>query len=259
MKRLSKMGLMLLGIVLVYLFMLPATWMDAVLQRASQGTLAMTGTKGTLWRGEGNLQALLPSGEAVTLVPVSWTIAAGELLALKLHITAQSTRDNTPVLNATLRSGETYIQKARLELPAALLGVLSPTLQAAALSGQLALQANELRFDRDHAAGKARAYWKAAGSSLSRVRPLGNYLLDLSGKGDGLDFHLTTMRGPLTLTGTGGWRPGKHPDIRVTATPEQGARQDLAPLLRMMGREVSPGTYQLSIDQNVQAVGPKAP
>jgi hypothetical protein len=42
----------------------------------------------------------------------------------------------------------------------------------------------------------------------------------------------------------------------VTATPEQSARQDLAPLLRMMGREISPGTYQLTIDQNVQAITP---
>ena len=256
MKRLLKAGLLLLVLVLTYLVMLPATWMDSLLRNASQGTLEMTGTTGTFWRGEGSLQALVPSGEVVTLVPVRWTIAPGELLALKLHIDAQSARDNKPVLNATLGLGETYIQEARLELPAALLGVLSPTLRAAALSGQLALQAKELRFDGSHAAGKAQAYWKAAGSSLSRVRPLGNYLLDLTGQGNGLDFHLTTMRGPLTLTGTGGWRAGKPPDIQVTATPEASVRQELAPLLRMMGREVSPGTYKLSIDQNVQAISP---
>ena len=256
MKRLLTAGLLLLALVFTYLVMLPSTWIDAALQRASQGTLAMTGTTGTFWRGEGSLQALLPGGEAVTLVPVSWTIAPGELLALKLHINAQSTRDNKPVLNATLGLGETYIQEAKLGLPAALLGVLSPTLRAADLSGQLALQVNDLRFDRSHAAGKARAYWKAAGSSLSRVRPLGNYLLDLNGQGNGLDFHLTTLRGPLTLTGSGGWRPGKSPDIRVTAVPEESARQDLAPLLRMMGREINPGTYQLTIDRNVQAITP---
>ena len=256
MKRLLTAGLLLLALVFTYLVMLPATWIDAALQHASQGTLAMTGTTGTFWRGEGSLQALLPSGEAVTLAPVSWNIAPGELLALKLHINAQSTRDNKPVLNATLGLGETYIQEAKLDLPAALLGVLSPTLRAAALSGQLALQVNEVRFDRSHAAGKAQAYWKAAGSSLSRVRPLGNYLLALNGQGNGLDFHLTTIGGPLTLTGSGGWRPGKNLDIRVTATPEESARQDLAPLLRIMGREISPGTYQLTIDQNVQAITP---
>jgi hypothetical protein len=256
MKRLLMAGLLLLALVSTYLVMLPATWMDALLQRASQGTLAMTGPTGTFWRGEGSLQALLPSGEAVTLIPVSWNIVAGELLTLKLHINAQSTRDNKPVLNATLGLEETYIQEAKLELPAALLGVLSPTLRAAVLSGQLALQVNEVRIDGSHAAGKARAYWKAAGSGLSRIRPLGNYLLDLNGQGKGLDFHLTTIGGPLTLTGSGGWIPGKRPDIRITATPEESARQDLAPLLRMLGHETSPGSYQLTIDPSVGAIAP---
>jgi general secretion pathway protein N len=256
MRRLAKSGLVLLALLVIYVVLLPATWMDALLQRASQGTLAMTGATGTLWRGEGSLQAFLPTGETVTLAPVSWTISPAELLGLKLHIIAVSTRDSKPVLNATFGASETYIQEAKLDLPAALLGVLSPTLRAATLTGQLALQASDVRFGGSRAAGKARAYWKGAGSSLTRVRPLGNYLLDLNGQDNGLDFHLTTIGGPLTLTGSGGWRPGKNPDIRVTATPEESARQDLAPLLRMMGREISPGTYQLSIDQNVHVIAP---
>jgi general secretion pathway protein N len=254
MKRLLVAGLLLLALVSTYLVMLPATWMDALLQRASEGTLAMTGTTGTFWRGEGSLQALLPSGEAVTLVPASWNIDTGELLALKLHITAQSTRDNKPLLNATLGLGEIFIQEAKLDLPAALLGVLSPTLREAVFSGQIALHVNEVRLDSSHTAGKAQAYWKGAGSSLSRIRPLGNYLLDMNGKGKGMDFRLSTIGGPLTLNGSGDWIPGKRPDIRVTATPAESARRELVPLLRMLGHETSPGTYQITLDPNVGVV-----
>jgi general secretion pathway protein N len=254
MKRLLMAGLLLLTFVSTYLVMLPATWMDALLQRASQGTFAMTGTSGTLWRGEGSLQALLPTGEAVTLVPVSWNIDTAELLALKLHLKAQSARDSKPVLNATQGLAETYVQEAKLDLPAALLGILSPTLRAAGLSGQIALHVNDVRIDGSHAAGKAQAYWKGAGSSLSRIRPLGNYLLDVNGQGKGMDFHLSTIGGPLTLTGSGGWIPGKRPDIRVTAKPEENARQDLAPLLRMLGHETSPGLYNITIDPSVGVV-----
>jgi hypothetical protein len=256
MKRLLIAALLLVALAATYLVMLPATWMDALLQRASQGAFAMTATSGSFWKGEGRLQALLPSGEAVTLVPVSWHVAAAELLALKLHIRAQSARDSKPVLDATLGLDEAHIQEGKLELPAALLGVLSPTLRAAALSGQIALQINDVRFGGSQAAGKAQAYWKAAGSSLSRVRPLGNYLLDLNGAGKGLEFRLSTMGGPLTLNGSGGWIPGKRPDIRITATPEESARQDLAPLLRMLGRQTTPGTYQLSFDPTVGVVTP---
>ena len=254
MKRLLMVGLLVLVFISTYLIMLPATWMDAVLQRASQDSLALTGATGTLWNGEGSLQALLPTGEAITLVPVSWNIDPAELMALKVHIKAQSSRDNKPVLNATLGPGEAFVQEAKLDLPAALLGVLSPTLRAAALSGRISLHVDELRFGSSHAAGKAQAYWNGAGSSLSRIRPLGNYLLDLNGKGSGMDMRLSTIGGPLTLTGSGSWIPGRRPDIRVMATPDEGARQELAPLLRMMGHEASPGTYTITLDPSVGVV-----
>jgi general secretion pathway protein N len=254
MKRSMQAGLLFLALSFAYLAMLPATWFDAVLQRTSQGTLALTGTKGTLWRGEGALQALLPSGEVVTLAPVAWNVALAELLTLRLHLTMQSVQSGRPVLDATLRPGETRIHEARLELPAALLGVLSPTLRAAALSGQLALQVSDIRIDSGHAAGKAKAMWLTAGSGLSRVRPLGSYQLDLDGQGGGLDFRLSSLSGPLFLGGSGHWRPGKKADYQITATPSESKRQDLVPLLRMLGRETSPGTYLLTIDRNVQAV-----
>ena len=256
MKRLLLAGLLLVVLLATYLVLLPATWMDALLQRASQGAFAMTSAKGTLWRGEGSLQALLPSGEAVTLVPLRWHIVGAELLALKLHLQAQSARDDKPVLDVVLRQGEVYVRQAKLDLPAALLGVLSPTLREASLSGQLALQVDELRIDGSRAAGKVQGYWKGAGSSLTRIRPLGNYMLIMNGKGDVMDFNLSTMGGPLTLSGSGNWIPGKAPDMRILATPEESARQDLAPLLRMFGRETAPGTYQLIIDPSVRAITP---
>ncbi len=253
-RHLLQGGLLLLVLSFAYLVMLPATWLDTLLQSGSQGTLAMTGTKGTLWRGEGSLQALLPSGEAVTLAPVAWDIALAELLSLQLHVTVRSTQDGKPVLDAVMKPGESRIHEARLELPAALLGVLSPTLRAVDLSGQLALQVNDVRFDGAQATGKARAVWLAAGSGLSRIRPLGSYQLVLNGQGGGLDFRLMTLVGPLTLDGTGQWIPYQKTDYRITATPTQDTRKDLIPLLRMLGREISPGTYQLTIDQNVRAV-----
>jgi general secretion pathway protein N len=254
MKRSVQVGLLLLALFLAYLFMLPATWLDALLQRETRGSFTMTATSGTLWRGEGTLQALLPSGEAVTLAPTSWNIALGELLALRLHVTLRSTQNGSPILDVSLAPGETRIHEAKLDLPAALLGVLSPTLRAASLSGQMALQATDVRLDDGHATGKAHVIWLSAGSELSRVRPLGSYQLELDGQGGGLDFRLNTLGGDLNLAGSGRIQPGKNPDYRITATPVEAKRQELVPLLRMLGREISPGTYLLTIDPNVQAV-----
>ncbi len=254
MRRLIRPGLLILLLLVAYLAMLPATWFDALLQRWTQGSLAMTGTSGTLWRGEGSLQAILPSGEAVTLAPAAWKVSLGELLSLRLHITLNSTQSGRPILDASLAPGEARINEAKLTLPAALLGVLSPTLRAAALSGQLALQVSDVQVDDGSATGKAKAVWLGAGSELSRVRPLGNYQLDLNGQDGGLDFRLTTLGGDLNLSGKGRFQPGKQADYRITAIPTEAKRQELVPLLRMLGTEVSPGTYQLTIDRNVQAV-----
>jgi hypothetical protein len=80
---------------------------------------------------------------------------------------------------------------------------LSPTLREATLSDPLAVRVDRLRIDCGRAAGKLQAYWKGAGSSLSRIRPRGNCLLVMNGKGDAMDFNLTTMGGPLTLDGSG--------------------------------------------------------
>jgi general secretion pathway protein N len=247
-------GLLLLALSCAYLVMLPATWFDSLLQSGSQGTLAMTGTKGTLWRGEGSLQALLPSGEVVTLAPVAWDVALAELLSLQLHVTVRSTQDGKPVLDAAMKPGESRIHAARLQLPAALLGVLSPTLRAADLSGQLSLVVNDVRLGGGHATGSAQVLWQAAGSGLSRIRPLGSYQLALNGQGSSLDFRLLTLGGPLNLDGSGQWTPNQKTVYHITATPTEATRKDLAPLLRMLGREISPGSYQLTIDQNVGAV-----
>jgi general secretion pathway protein N len=254
MRRSIRAAFFLLALFLVYLAMLPSTWLDALLQRASQGTLAMTGTTGTFWRGEGSLQALLPGGEAVTLVPLAWKVALAELAVLRLHMTASSTQGGRPVLDITLTPGEIRIHEAKLDLPAALLGVLSPTLKAAALSGRLALQATDVRVEAGRASGEARAVWRSAGSGLTRVRPLGSYQLDLTGQGSGLEFRLSTLSGPLVLGGTGRWQPEQKIVFNGTATPAEAKRQDLVPLLRILGREISPGTYRLELAPNIGAV-----
>ncbi len=255
MNRVMQGAVLMLATVATCLALLPATWVDRLLQENTRGSLAMTGTSGSLWRGEGTLQAILPNGEVATLAPASWNIALAELLTLRLHVTLRSGRSGSPLLDVSLSPVETRIHEARLELPAAMLGVLSPTLRSAALSGQMAVQATDMRLDDGHATGKARVMWLAASSELSGVNPLGSYQLDLDGQGGGLDLRLTTLGGALNLAGSGRLQPGKAPDIRLTATPVEARRQELAPLLRMLGREVSPGSYQITLDPNVRAVG----
>ena len=48
--------------------------------------------------------------------------------------------------------------------------------------------------------------------------------------------------------------PGRKSSYTITATPTQATRKDLEPLLRMLGREVSPGSYQLALDRGMGAI-----
>lgn len=250
---LGAVGL-LLALAFLYLALLPATWVDRLLQAQTRGSLAMTATTGSFWRGEGALQAILPTGDAVTLAQTRWRIAVTELLSLRLHVTLHASQTGGTLLDAALSPGETRIHEARLDLPAALLGVLSPTLRSVALSGQMAVQATDLRLEAGQVTGKARVMWQSASSGMTSVRPLGNYQLDLEGQNGGLDLRLTTLGGALNLTGTGRLQPGKAAEFNLTASPVEAKRQELSPLLRMLGREVNPGTYQLTLDPNVRAV-----
>ena len=254
MKRWLGTVLFFLALAGAYLAMLPTTWVDALLRQYTRSSLAMTATSGTLWRGQGTLQAILPQGEAVTLAPVTWTIVLPELLRLRLHLVMRSSQTGSPLLDATLAPGEAHLHEVRLEVPAALLGVTSPTLRAAGLSGQMAVQASDVRLAQAGMGGKARITWQSAGSELTSVRPLGNYQLELEGQGGGLDLRLTTLGGLLNLNGSGRLQAGRAPDVRIMAVPAVARRQELVPMLRMLGREVSPGTYQLTLDQNVGAV-----
>jgi len=255
MKPWLRFGLGFLILVLSTLVFLPASWLDHALHRWSAGSLGVTGSSGTLWRGQGTLQAILPQGEAVTLAPAAWRVDLGELFKLRLHVTVRSSQNNEVLLDTTLAPGSAWVHEAKLDLPAALLGGLSPTLRAAALTGQLAVQAHDLKTGTGQTQGNARVVWTAAGSEISPVHPLGNYQLDLTGQGTGVDFQLTTLGGALNLTGSGRIQPDHAPDYRITAVPNADKRKALAPLLRILGRETGPGTYMLQIDQNVQAVG----
>ena len=253
MKRLFYAIAIFAGILLTLVIYTPASWLDYGLQRVSEQGLGIGNPSGSLWRGSGTLQAILPRGEAVTISPVSWKIQVGELLTGRLHLIMLSGQGGKPLLDASLTPTSISLRDLNLELPAALLGIVSPTLRDADPAGSMTLHSTEFMVDGLHNTGTFNVRWQDAGLSLSRVRPLGNYVIVVIGKDDGLDLRLMTLKGDLNLIGTGNWKAGKKPDLDIKATPSADKREDLAPLLRILGHETSPGTYQLRIYQSISA------
>jgi general secretion pathway protein N len=254
-QRLLLVALAVLVFLATLLYLAPATWLDAALQRAIGGLIGMADAKGSLWRGNGVIQTVLPSGQVETLDTVRWTIDPWALLAARLHIAMLSERDGKPVIDAVLAPGVVTVSELRLEGPAAMLGALSPTLRAAAVSGRIALRARDVRVDNQANSGGGDLLWRDAGSSLTPVYPLGYYRVELKAAGKGLEFILSTMGGALNLAGNGKWQPGGTLSFSGTATPSPDKTRELAPLLRIIGKETGGDRYQIVFDQNAGLAG----
>ena len=234
------------------IYLMSATWLDSVLQRESRGVLSLGDPRGRVWEGSGVLQAMLPGGEAMTIDRVGWTVASRELLLGRIRFSLHSIRTGKPVADATLGVSGLMFHSAQLELPASLLGTLSPTLREAALSGQVVLKLRDFHLARKHASGTAEIIWNDAASGLVAISPLGNYQIEIKGDASGLGCRISTLNeAAMKLAGKCQKPAGQPFSIDATAEPAQRYRRELAPLLRVIGKEIRPGIYQLQVDPNI--------
>ncbi len=231
------------------IYLMPATWLDSTLQRESRGVLSLGDPRGRVWEGSGVLQAMLPRGEAMTIDRVAWTVAWKELLLGRMRASLLSVRTGKPIADATLGISGLTVHSAQLELPAALLGTLTPTLREAALSGQLVVKLRDFQLAHKHAGGTAEITWNHAASGLVAISPLGNYQIDITGNASGLGCRVATINdAAMKLAGKCQHSAGQPFSIDATAEPAQRYRRELAPLLRVLGKEIRPGVYQLQLD-----------
>lgn len=248
--RLAAPLLALFLLLVLLLVKLPATWLDYATRGLSHGAVGMTATQGTLWRGSGTLQAILPSGEVHTLDKLNWRVDPRAVLKAGLRIEFQRQGDARTVLSAFAGLGGWTLDKLELRLPANLLGVFSKTLAQLGLSGHILLNLDGVSQAAGRLNGEGEILWQEAGSTLTRVHPLGNYRVEMHGKGDALEYRLMSLGGKLDLHGAGSWRPGTGATFNGEAAPLPAHREELAPLLRMLGKDTGSGAYTLVLDAN---------
>jgi general secretion pathway protein N len=88
--------------------------------------------------------------------------------------------------------------------------------------------------------GTMRLQLQDIASRLSPVRPLGSYQLTLDWRGQQAPLALTTLRGPLLLTGSGRLDRGRM-QFSGRAQAEPGQEQRLGNLLNLLGQRRSEG------------------
>lgn len=239
----SALAILLIG---AALWLAPATWLDHALQRGSRGALSLTDAQGRVWQGSGTLQAILPGVEVIAIDRVRWTVVATELVQGRLRFSLLSVATGKLLVDASLSRAGFTLHSSQLEVPAALLATISPTLREAALAGKLSITAKEFRWAHQQADGTAEIVWNNAASSLVRVNPLGSYRIEIKGAADGVTCRISTIgSGALKLSGTCQLLPGRPFGLDATAEAGENYQRELTPLLRIFGKETRPGVYQL--------------
>lgn len=223
----------------------PATLVDVRLQDASNGRLRLAEAQGTLWSGTGQLETRDPDGSTRLAKRLAWRLRPGASLRARLAYEVELDPGTRP-FQVTLFWSRIELANADISLPAAALGLV-PKLAPLGLTGDVNLQVPNLSIGRSATRGSATLQWRAAGSALSPVSPLGDYELRFEAEGSVVRSALTTLQGPLQLEGQGAWVNGGKTVFLATARMEPQFQQQLAPFLRLIAVERGDGSFELRV------------
>jgi general secretion pathway protein N len=233
--------------------MAPATLIDARLARASDGRLRLAEAEGSLWSGAGWIEIRDAQGRAGVAKRIAWRVLPQSLLRGRLVAEVELDQALKP-FPVTLSLSGIEILEAGITLPAAALGLGMPKLAPFRLTGDVLVKIPRLSLERGRMDGDATLQWRAAGSALTPVSPLGDYEVQFKAAGRAMQAALSTLEGPLQLDGKGAWSNGGPPSFLATVRVPAQLREQLSPLFRLVAVERGPGTFEL--DSNKAAFGP---
>ena len=246
-KRLIVAGLLLYAL---FLLVLAPAWLGASLvDRSSGGQAALENPSGTVWRGSSNALVLRGGGSrSLRVAGVRWSFAPMRLLHGELAFAVSSTDPNITASGefGFGLGGTTTAHGARLTMAAAAIVPLVPLLDFVQPAGTLHIETDDLRIGGNRVDGQAVAEWRGAGTTMSPVRPLGDYRINLTGAPDGMAYDVTTLNGPLRIEGKGSWSPTGARKFAGTARADPPFQPQLVDLLRLIGREQGQGVFALS-------------
>ncbi len=236
------------GLVAVLLFA-PALWLAHGIAMATQGQVQLVNPRGTMWRGQADLlftggagsrgQTALPQGIRWRIKP---TWSEGQP-AIWLSLTAPCCTQQ-PVRVTVLpqwQGAELRVASVESQWPAGLLTGLGTPWNTLRLDGQLRVLSPGMnvawRSGRSQMDGTASVDALDVSSSLSSLRPLGSYRVELasSEEGNTATIKLSTLRGDMLLQGDGRWVGGRL-RFEGDAQAAEGREAALSNLLNILGR-----------------------
>lgn len=265
MKLFSKVSITLfvLTLLITLIITAPATLLNSLATRVTQGRLLLTNIHGSIWQGTATPVIIQKDNVLMPLQQLHWKIHVWPLWTGKLNIFLWP--DDIPqssAMQAIFSADQIELKHLQLTVPAAALSEISPQLRLAQLQGKIQIASEHLLLNSQSIIGTANADWLDAGSTLSPINPLGVYHLTLNGipsndtsgnnasgteTASGLNIALTTTSGALILKGNGNWSPAQGLSFHGTAQAAESHQASLGALLGYMGRQESPGVYTLTL------------
>lgn len=234
------------GLLWACLVWAPARWLAKAVTEASAGQLQLRQARGTVWSGDAVLTLSPSQGHTEarslpTRLHWQWGVSG---LGLRLTLSSPCCTPQPLQWHLTREDGQWALrlddQHSRWPL-SLLTGLGAPwnTLQA---EGQLQWHSQGLRW----AWGQGQLRWHGQtewqvndlASRLSTLRPMGSYRVVLAGREAGTDtpeLSLSTLQGPLRLSGQGQWL-GQRLRFAGEASADEGFEAALSNLLNIIGR-----------------------
>ena len=241
-----------LGLVTAVVAWAPAAWLASAVSSATHQRLVLADARGTLWNGSARLiLSPGPGSRDASELPqrLGWTMRPGWIdggPGLRLTLDQSCCIKPAAPLSAsfgldrlTVRLPDAAPEQPWIRWPAGWLSGLGTPWNTLAPDGVIAISAQGFVFEGRGAAvnvsGVAQVELRDFSSRLAQVAPLGSYRMGLVGGGQTPQLILTTIQGPLQLSGQGSLG-AKRAQFRGEATAAPGSEAALANLLNIIGR-----------------------
>ena len=240
----------ILALVLYVSFLIaaaPASVLGWALAYSTDGAVKLERAEGSVWSGRAAALLVERPGRLLRYEGLAWEWDAASLAANEF---AMQLRVEDPHLRGIGRVAPRFdgvhVSNALFKLPASSLAAYLPVLGARRLSGEVTFQSTGFTFSKDRFVGVATVEWRDAATTLSSVRPLGDYRALVAGTGARTDFELQTVRGALRVEGHGTWS-AREPPVAFRGTARAGKEHsvELAELLNLLGPDRGGGTHRI--------------
>jgi general secretion pathway protein N len=233
---------------------LPASWLGSIVEQRTGGRLTLGDAQGSLWHGSAFIGgAPGPNGAVTPLLPgrFTWRLSP---LALVGHVSMDLENPDALLQPVAITGSwsQWHVSGGGLKLPAEALAGLGAPLNTIAPSGRMQLTWTALDLAREGdtvgVTGRTTLDMQDMSSRLSPIKPLGTYKLAFDWAGKAAQLALSTVEGPLVLTGTGTLEGGR---LRFNGRAQAGNGYDdtLGNLMNLLGqRQVVDGKNTIVLE-----------